>query len=123
MLHMLDQAVMNVTAALKSRGLWDNTLLVFSADNGGVGQFGNNHPLRVHKHDPWEGGTRTTAFVSGGFVPTRLRGTNSGAKLVHVSDWYATFCELAGVDPKDDAYIQGKVRSVDSVNVWPMLTG
>lgn len=41
-----------------------------------------------HKHDPWEGGTRVAAFVSGGFVPASLRGTTSGAKLIHISDWY-----------------------------------
>ena len=55
---------------------------VFSADNGGVGKFGNNFPLRGHKHDPWEGGTRAAAFITGGFVPAALRGTTSGAKLV-----------------------------------------
>lgn len=48
---------------------------------------GNNYPLRGHKHDPWEGGTRATAFLSGGFLPESVRGTQSGDKLVHVSDW------------------------------------
>ena len=67
MLNMLDSGMKNVTAALKSTGMWANTLLVFSADNGGIGKFGNNHPLRGHKHDPWEGGIRATAFISGGF--------------------------------------------------------
>lgn len=87
MLHMLDSAVANVTQALVETGMWKDTLVVFTADNGGVGKFGNNYPLRGHKHDPWEGGTRSTAFVSGGFVPESLRGTASGAKLIHVSDW------------------------------------
>ena len=41
----------------------------------------------AQKHDPWEGGVRTTAFISGGFVPAALRGTTSGAKFVHISDW------------------------------------
>ena len=35
------------------------TLVVFTADNGGIGK-GNNHGLRGHKHDPWQGGTRAT---------------------------------------------------------------
>lgn len=42
-----------------------------------------------HKHDPWEGGVRTVAFMTGGFVPAALRGTTSGAKLIHISDWSA----------------------------------
>ena len=43
MLAMLDAGVGNIAAALKARGMWDNTLLLFSADNGGIG-VGNNHP-------------------------------------------------------------------------------
>jgi arylsulfatase A-like enzyme len=86
MLNMLDSHVKNVTDALQRTGLWENTLLVFTADNGGIDR-GNSHPLRGHKHDPWEGGTRATAFAAGGLIPPPLRGTNSGDKLVHVSDW------------------------------------
>jgi len=120
MIHLLDDAVANVTSALVDTGLWNNTLVWFSADNGGIGR-GNNYPLRGHKHDPWEGGTRATAFITGGFIPSFKRGTHSGPKLVHISDLYATFCTLAGVDPKDDVYMAGAVRSVDGVDVWPML--
>eukprot|EP00729_Bicosta_minor_P005668 gene5668-35616_t len=82
MLHMLDVGTMNVTNALKQAGFWENTLFLFSADNGGIGKFGNNYPLRGHKHDPWE-----------------------------------------GADPTNSVEIDGEVRPVDSVNVWPMLTG
>jgi len=120
MLDMLDSGVHNISQALKQQKLWDNTLLVFSADNGGTGNLGNNHPLRGHKHDPWEGGTRATAFMAGGIVPAALRGTNSGAKLVHISDWYPTFCNLAGVDPTDTVMFDGKVR--DRASVTAKLT-
>lgn len=123
MLDMLDSGLANVSAALTSEGMWSDTLLVFSADNGGVGALGNNHPLRGHKHDPWEGGVRTTAFLSGGFVPAALRGTTSGAKFIHISDWYPTFCNLAGVDPTDTVMFNGKLRPIDGVDVWPLITG
>jgi hypothetical protein len=109
--------------AMKSKGLWNNTLFLFSADNGGVGKFGNNYPLRGHKHDPWEGGTRSTAFLSGGFIPPALRGSSSGDKLIHIADWYATFSILAGADPTNSVIINGSMTHVDSVNVWPLLTG
>lgn len=55
MLALLDESVANLTRALRTSRLWDTTLLLFTADNGGTLQFGNNHPLRGHKHDPWEG--------------------------------------------------------------------
>ena len=55
---------------------------MYAADNGGVddGQTplgGNNWPLRGEKHTSWQGGVRVAAFVSGGLVPSRFRGTRS----------------------------------------------
>ena len=64
MLHMLDVGTMNVTNALKQAGFWENTLFLFSADNGGIGKFGNNYPLRGHKHDPWEGKSTYPAWIA-----------------------------------------------------------
>jgi len=122
MLHALDSATANVTSALQKAGIWDSTLVLWTADNGGIGR-GNNHPLRGHKHDPWEGGTRATAFLTGGFLPAHLRGTKTGAKLLHISDWYPTFCRLAGVDPQDVASFGDLERDIDGVDVWPLLTG
>jgi hypothetical protein len=81
---------------------------------------------------------RTPAFVSGGLVPAALRGTTSDAVL-HISDWYATFCGLAGVDPSDDSptppapfdpdhpardpYGNVSWPGVDGVDAWAWLTG
>ena len=52
-----------------------------------------------------------------------VRGKPSGAKLVHIADWYATFCGLAGVDPRDTVYMGGTARDINSVDVWPLLAG
>eukprot|EP00927_Polykrikos_kofoidii_P056640 TRINITY_DN50730_c0_g1_i1.p1 TRINITY_DN50730_c0_g1~~TRINITY_DN50730_c0_g1_i1.p1 ORF type:complete len:602 (-),score=68.04 TRINITY_DN50730_c0_g1_i1:224-1951(-) len=89
-----------IVDALKTKGMYDNTLIVYSADNGGTSS-GNNHPLRGEKHTNWQGAFRVTAFVSGGYVPADLRGTANN-HMVHVADWYPTFCKLAGVDGSDD---------------------
>jgi arylsulfatase A-like enzyme len=100
MLKVMDDGVRNVTAALKSSGLWENTLLLLSADNGGDCekssgdcehsgncQQASNWPLLGRKCTPWEGGTRTAAVVAGGIIPSHLRGTDSTV-LIHIADWY-----------------------------------
>eukprot|EP01052_Picozoa_sp_SAG31_P017654 SAG31_NODE_1217_length_9319_cov_20.281345_5_plen_95_part_00 len=82
--------------------------------------MGNNFPLRGHKHDPWEGGTRATAFIAGGLIPVALQGTSTGNKLIAVADWYVTFCKLAGAPPDDKVFFHdpegnGAVHDVDGV--------
>ena len=93
----MDEGIGNITAALKARpGMWENTLLLFSADNGGeITTGGNNYPLRGGKYTDFEGGTRNVAFASGGFLPAALRNGSSDA-LLHVADVWATFAALAG---------------------------
>ena len=93
MVNIMDEAIGNVTAALAANSdMHANTLMIFTADNGGVmhhGQLGNNWPLRGQKTSSWEGGVRTTAFVWGGanvLVNAALRGTTNGA-FIHVADW------------------------------------
>ena len=43
----------------------------------------------------WEGGIRVLSFAAGGYLPAATRGTRTDA-VVHIADWYATFCGLAG---------------------------
>jgi len=126
MLRLVDDGVANVTAALRAAGRWDDTLLLVTSDNGGI-QRGNNYPLRGLKATVWEGGTRVMAFVAGGYLEAEpgfdahLRNTTS-ERFVHISDWYATFSALAGVDPADNATYDGVVRPIDGIDVWPLLT-
>jgi arylsulfatase A-like enzyme len=97
MLNALDKGIANVTTALRAQGMWQNTLVVLVADNGGdhaaspsdpTGRttMANNWPLRGTKLTAWEGGTRVAGVVGGGFVPVKLRGSSSDA-LMHMADW------------------------------------
>ena len=85
MLQDADRYVGQLVATLKDKGMWDNTLLVYSADNGGVSN-GINYPLRGEKHTNWQGGMAAASFVSGGVIPEKLRGTTN-SHTFHVADW------------------------------------
>ena len=61
----MDEGVGNLTSALNAKGMLDNTLIVFSTDNGGPVQDtpggdyvgSRNYPLRGGKHSIWEVGS------------------------------------------------------------------
>jgi len=127
MVNFVDEAIGNVTQLLHSEGLWDNTLIVLHADNGGPiyasGIAGaNNYPLKGGKMSNWEGGIRVNAFASGGFLPEAVRGTKQEG-LMAGWDWYATYAALAGVDPTDKKAAAAGLPPHDSYNLWPLISG
>jgi len=94
--------------ALKEHGMFEDTLVIFISDNGGSVQIrsgANNYPLKSGKFSEWEGGVRTNAFISGGFIPERHRGSSFHG-VIHIADWYATLCSLSGVSHVDDVSAQ-----------------
>jgi len=102
MLAALDEGVGNVTKALKAKAMWENTFLIFTADNGGptdmcMAQGSTNTPLRGGKCSIYEGGTRGTAFIGGGAVAASVVG-QPFPHLMHAVDWLPTLASLAGVE-------------------------
>eukprot|EP00939_MAST-03C_sp_MAST-3C-sp1_P004453 g4453.t1 len=102
MLSAVDEGIGNVTAELKRLNMFDDTLVVFTSDNGGPIKGGDavgarNWPLRGGKHSVWEGGVRATAFVSGRGVAEKLKGGTFDG-LMHGADWFPTLADVAGFD-------------------------
>ena len=125
MVNYLDDVVGEIVNALKQKGMWDKLLFVASSDNGGPersGFGGNNYPLKGGKWTDWQGGVRVNAFASGGFLPKEMREQKTEG-YIHVADWYATFCALAGVDPTDDRAAKANLPPIDSLNMWPLISG
>ncbi|XP_076452856.1 arylsulfatase B-like isoform X2 [Babylonia areolata] len=110
MLAVLDEAVFNVTLALKARGMFDDTLLLLTTDNGGpVHEGANNWPLRGAKTTLWEGGTRATAFLH---APRYWKKPGVYEGMIHAVDWLPTLVEAAG----------GRTPSgLDGVSQWQSL--
>ena len=81
MVTVMDVAAGNVTASLKKHGMWQDTVFIFSTDNGGpVGKGASNYPLRGGKGTLWEGGVRGIGFVVAG-DPSWL-GVETGGGIV-----------------------------------------
>lgn len=119
-----DETIGMVVTALKKRDMWKHTLLVFSSDNGGwLDYAGDNTPLRGGKFSDLEGGTRVLSLVSGGLIPPSVRG-QPVTGYAAICDWYSTFLGLAGIQNiTDSRAASAGLPAVDSLNVWPMLSG
>mmetsp|Transcript_13788 Transcript_13788/g.50210 ORF Transcript_13788/g.50210 Transcript_13788/m.50210 type:complete len:561 (+) Transcript_13788:81-1763(+) len=123
----MDEMIGNVTNALRDKGMWANTLVVFSSDNGGPIYYNgtggaNNFPLRGGKASNFEGGVRVNAWASGGVIPRSKVGSKLEG-LITIWDWYATFCALAGVDPTDTRAAQAGLPPIDSIDMSGYLLG
>ncbi|KAF6027033.1 hypothetical protein EB796_014664 [Bugula neritina] len=100
---------------LKSKNMWENTILIFSTDNGGeTNAGGNNWPLRGKKWTLWEGGVRGVSFIHSPLFNSTTVGTTHRS-LMHISDWYPTILEgiLSHTLPSN--------LSLDGVNMWSSL--
>ena len=105
-----DASVGAVLAALEANGLAENTLVIFSTDNGtsraaGIqGLQAKGHfptgSLRGSKADLWEGGHRVPFMVR---WPKRVQGGRSSSQLVSMTDVLATVADLLGVPLPDNA--------------------
>ncbi|MCA9214218.1 MAG: sulfatase-like hydrolase/transferase, partial [Planctomycetales bacterium] len=111
----LDHSVGRILDALDEKGIRDNTLFVFTSDNGGStaenndlkypddncpnGHLtGNNTPLRGKKGDVYEGGTRVPTIISWP-AHTDARKIETPVQIV---DWVPTLCKLAGYESERD---------------------
>lgn len=102
MVKSMDDAVGSVVAALEKTGKLDNTLIIFTSDNGGLTQrngkhdnFTENLPLRRGKGSAFEGGTRvpTIAYWPGKIEP----GTTCDEPIMGI-DFYPTLLEITGIE-------------------------
>jgi len=127
----LDAAVGRIVHAIDHTGHKDNTLIVFTSDNGGTtaqnndtkypddkianGRVpGNNKPLRGYKASLYEGGIRVPTIAR---WPGVLKPGGKFEPPVCVVDWMPTFCALAGAKA-DSASLKW-----DGLNLWPALSG
>jgi arylsulfatase A-like enzyme len=110
MIHHMDEGIGQVMAALQRHGLADNTLVVFTSDNGGE-RFSDNWPLVGGKMDLTEGGIRVPWIAH---WPAVIAPGGVSAQQCMTMDWSATMLDAAGAQA-DPAH------PLDGVSLMPVL--
>eukprot|EP00004_Rigifila_ramosa_P021187 TRINITY_DN5593_c0_g1_i1.p1 TRINITY_DN5593_c0_g1~~TRINITY_DN5593_c0_g1_i1.p1 ORF type:complete len:454 (+),score=87.97 TRINITY_DN5593_c0_g1_i1:23-1363(+) len=116
----IDEAIANVTDALRTYGLLDNTIVVLTSDNGGSPSVGGyNYPLRGGKTSFWEGGVRSAAFVR---IPGAAQPGSAVQRfdgLFHLVDWGPTLFGLINRFSSEDA-VDTALYSLKEVDGYDM---
>jgi len=110
MIHHMDEGIGQVMDALRAHGLQDNTLVVFTSDNGGE-RFSDNWPLVGGKMDLTEGGIRVPWIAH---WPSVIAAQRVSDQQCMTMDWSATLLQAAGVDAHPD-------YPLDGVSLLPVL--
>lgn len=111
----LDWSVGQINQALKNNGIDDNTIVIFSSDNGPWIAYGNHAgttPFREAKGTTFDGGTRSATIIK---YPAGLEANRQSSRAVMTIDLLPTLCEVAGI-PLPETEIDGK-------NVWDVISG
>jgi arylsulfatase A-like enzyme len=117
LVEAMDDAIGVVMNSLEELGLEDNTIVIFTSDNGGVAAGDafatSNLPMRAGKGYQFEGGIREPYFIK---VPW-LNTTGKSCDIpVSGTDFYPTILELIGADSKP-------VEHIDGISLVPLLEG
>jgi arylsulfatase A len=107
----MDQGVGMILAELDTLKLAENTLVVFSSDNGGE-RFSRNLPLFHHKATVWEGGIRVPCLMR---WPGKLPKGKVTSQMAITMDLHATFLAAAGITTPAP-------KPLDGINLLPLLT-
>lgn len=113
----LDWSVGEIMKTLNDLDIYDNTIVVFTSDNGGEARGGMvkgglNHPLRGHKGTVWEGGMRVPCLIQ---WPAKIPQNKVYNQLITAMDFLPTFSAIAGADIRENKPIDGK-------NIFGILT-
>ena len=110
MIHHMDEGIGALLETLRHNGQLDNTLIVFTSDNGGE-RFSDNWPLVGGKMDLTEGGIRVPYIAQ---WPAAIAPGGVSAQHCLTMDWSATLLHAAGVAPHAD-------HPLDGVSLLPVL--
>lgn len=105
MVETMDQNVGRLISFLKDTGQFENTLIIFTSDNGGLHEISRQWPLRAGKGFYFEGGIRVPMIMvwSGMIMPGSF-----SEQVVSQIDLFPTLLEVAGIDIPEDKILDGE---------------
>lgn len=104
MLESIDDGIGGLSKKLEELGVAENTILIFSSDNGGERNVTSNTPLRGGKSQLYEGGIRVPLIVR---WPEQVpKGATSEAPTMN-TDFYPTLLAAAGIEPDSEQILDG----------------
>ena len=112
MVTHMDQGIAEVVDAMDSTGLLENTIIVFSSDNGGSTRAGaNNDPFRGQKGSTLEGGVRVPGAI---WAPGLIDGGKLLEQPIVMTDWLPTLLDAVGSDPS-------MVENLEGQSMWAAI--
>ncbi len=103
-LKVIDDGVGMIREKLKQLGIDDNTIIIFTSDNGGETRVTENYPLRAGKSTLYEGGVREPLII---YQPGKIIGGRTLDEPMATYDVYPTLCELTGTRISKSQKIDG----------------
>lgn len=112
----VDWSVGQILETLEAYGIDNNTLVIYTSDNGPWLNFGNHggsaHPLREGKGNAWEGGVRVPCVM---YYPPLIEAGSSSNNMAATIDLLPTIASLTGATLPE--------KEIDGVNILPLLKG
>ena len=111
-LELMDEMIGEIMDAVKAKGVGENTIIVFTSDNGGSDQsYANNRNINAFKYCLMDGGIKVPFVVS---WPEKIQAGVRVDELVTHRDLYASLSEVTGIAPK---------KPLDGQTLGPLLNG
>ncbi|XP_047517359.1 arylsulfatase I-like [Pieris napi] len=116
MLTKMDESVGKVVQSLHTHGLLQNSIILFSTDNGGAAAGFNlnaasNYPLKGVKNTLWEGGVRGAAAL---WSPLLEKVPRVASQKMYIADWFPTLLSAAGANMS--------LSGIDGIDQWKALS-
>ena len=123
MIRRMDEGIARILEALDKQGLRENTVVIFTSDNGPQLSIRGDDPATdTRRFNCNFNGAKGTVYEGGVHVPLIIRwpdgldGNRQFDGMAHFTDWFTTLLAIAGLNPPDD-------RVIDGINLLPALRG